>query len=87
MSTSVDAIYFNVIDGEFSLLRPTGDIYYEGETAKLIYCLFENDLKSNAFTKLDRKKALDAMIQYYQIHIPQFGNLTSLPIIYDILYA
>ncbi len=87
MTSLEDALYFNVIDGEFSAIRPSGDIYYEAETARLIYCLFENDLKSNTFNKLDRKNALEAMIQYYQIHIPQFGNLTSLSIIYDILYA
>ena len=78
--------YFNLIDGELSNQKPIGDIYSTDEIATIIYDCIENQITTQKFSKLIRKDALEAMIRYYQMHIPQFGDLTTLAIIDDILY-
>ncbi len=78
--------YFNLIDGELSNQKPIGDIYSTDEIATIIYDCIENQITAQKFSKLIRKDALEAMIRYYQMHIPQFGDLTTLAIIDDILY-
>ena len=38
-------------------------------------------------TKKNRDEALQILIQYYQLHIPQFKNLKTLDVIREILYS
>ncbi|MBI1836551.1 MAG: DNA repair protein RecO [Flavobacteriia bacterium] len=78
--------YFNIFDGEITAIKPIGDVYYKQEIATLIANYLNYKFDHETFTKTIRKEALRTMIHYYQVHIPRFNDLVSLPIIEDILY-
>lgn len=83
--TSENPKYFNLIEGEFSEIKPKGDLYIQDSTFDLIYNLF-NDYQPINTTKLERQQALEGMISYFKIHVPNFGELTTLSVIKELLY-
>lgn len=84
---SENSKYFNLMDGELGNIQPIGDVYYQDEVVVTIENSINNNFDRMNSTKSIRQKALEAMIHYFQIHIPQFGNLTTIEIIQDILYS
>jgi len=78
--------YFNVMEGELSDSKPIGDIFYEGEAVQLIAEYIDEKKCSGKSSKQVREQALQILIQYYQLHIPQFKELKSLDVIREILY-
>ena len=77
--------YFNLMEGTISDYKPDGDIYANGEVTKLVSAFILK--KSNIeHTKKLRAEALDILIQYFQLHIPQFKTLKTLEVIREVLY-
>lgn len=82
--------YFNVMEGIIENKIPTtGDIYYEGEAVQLLSKIInaQNEIGLEINTKINRSKALEILIHYYQLHVPQFKELKSLEIIREILFG
>ena len=80
-------LYFNVMEGILSNEKPIGDIFYEGNAVQLISNLMDGNQVIIENTKQNREEALQILINYYQLHIPQFKNLKSLDVIREILYS
>ena len=85
-----ECVYFNLMEGIFTQVKPEGDIYYIGEAVELISTIIDDQQEfasklSNS--KKIREEALQIMIQYYQLHVPQFKELNSLEVIREILYS
>ena len=82
-------LYFNLMEGTLGNVKPIGDIFHEGEPIQLISAIMNHSEISNEVfnTKKNRDEALQILIQYYQLHIPQFKNLKTLDVIREILYS
>ncbi len=80
--------YFDLEEGCFENRRPIHHNYLQSqETEKwslLTDISFENidEIKLNHF---DRNKLLDQIVQYYQLHLPNFGDLKSLDVLRTVL--
>lgn len=73
--------YFNLKEGEFhSDFRP-GEWCEEGENAQQLYQLFSQQTCLPTF----KKKGLELLLNYYQLHIPRFDVDNSLAIIREVL--
>ncbi len=86
--TDDNAPYFNLMEGTFSAVKPiTGDIYSEGAGVELIVQLMDEKLHIEDLlnTKKNRSEALEILIRYFQLHIPQFKDMNSLEIIREVL--
>ena len=89
-SESDENHYFNVMEGIINKHKPIGgDIYYDGEAVQLISLVIDNTLSNDhpLNSKQNRSKALEILIHYYQLHIPQFKEMNSLEVIREILYS
>ena len=82
-------LYFNLMEGTLGNVKPIGDIFHEGEPIQLISEIMNHSEISNEIfnSKKNRDEALQILIQYYQLHIPQFKNLKTLDVIREILYT
>lgn len=76
-----DPIYFNLKEGEFHADYRIGEWCEEGETVKQLHELFLNKKIEPSF----HKKAMEIILNYYQLHIPRFDVSTSLHIIREVL--
>jgi DNA repair protein RecO (recombination protein O) len=89
--TGNDPRFFDAVEGCMLSFEPQrGAIYYEGEAVALLVQLMHSSVPNeNGFlhTKQNRQKALEILVHYYQLHIPQFNELKSLDIIREILYT
>lgn len=82
--------YFNLVEGIIESKEPVGDIYFEGEATQLISKMIDSNNREELVltsSKKTRDEALQIMIQYYQLHIPQFKELNTLEVIREILYS
>lgn len=77
--------YFNLMEGDISEIKPIGDIYAQGEPVQLIHACLAKELDIQHTNKL-RNETLDVLIQYFQLHIPQFKTLKTLEVIREVLY-
>jgi hypothetical protein len=77
------------MEGTLGNVKPIGDIFHEGEPIQLISEIMNHSEISNELfnSKKNRDEALQILIQYYQLHIPQFKNLKTLDVIREILYT
>ena len=78
------------MEGVFSDRKPIGDIFFDGEPVLLLVKMiqgFENKELRAFGSKKTREEALQIMIQYYQLHIPQFKQLNTFEVIQEILYT
>lgn len=72
--------YFDMQEGVFTDVLPQSSAYLEGEKKDMFASLLGTKIdKCNTlnFNSSDRKMILDALIRYYQIHIPGLTNLKS----------
>jgi len=77
--------YFNLMEGTISNHKPDGDIFAVGDTTMLVrYCILKNTQIEH--TNKLRSETLDVLIQYFQLHIPQFKTLKTLDVIREVLY-
>lgn len=77
--------YFNLMEGDISETKPIGDIFAQGEPVQLIHACLAKESDIQHTNKL-RNETLDVLIQYFQLHIPQFKTLKTLEVIREVLY-
>lgn len=76
-------------EGMFIADKPTHPYYIDGEMAKnssiLLDVRFYNDLENIALNRLVRREMLEAYLNYLSLHIADFGEMRSFPILKEIL--
>jgi len=85
---SSDNHYFNLEEGCFENRRPIHHNYLQDKETEKWSRLTELSLDSIFEIKLnnvDRNKLLDQIVQYYQLHLPNFGELKSLDVLRTVL--
>jgi DNA repair protein RecO (recombination protein O) len=88
--TSENPQFLNIFDGQLSNTKPKEDVYYQGDSIKLITDLIHSDRETAMqlnFPKAHRSEALKVLLSYYKYHVPHFNNLTSVEVINELLYS
>jgi len=77
---------FNIESGLFQQTTSINQVCREGDGVKLILAILvdHNDIAQDRRT---REEALKIMMEYYQLHIPRFGELDSYEIVKEVLNA
>lgn len=80
--------FFDLKEGRFTSLVPMHVYYLQENSTKIFYDLlnagFEN-FQTIPFTRTQRKELLNAVIMYYQLHVPGFGELKSLLVLEEVI--
>lgn len=86
---SLDTPICDLFEGTFTAERPNHSYYLDGKAAALASQLlalnFYNDLEAIHIDKKLRRDLLLAFQQYIALHVVDFGELKSLPILHEIL--
>lgn len=83
---SEKASAFHLDDGELrEFLSPNTRSYQGKEVDLLIKILQETPIQTSEFPKIIRQKTLEILLEYLEIHIPNFNKLQSYEIIQEIL--
>jgi len=80
--------YFDLEEGCFENRRPIHPNYLQGKEAQNLSLLSDISFDSMHKIKLnneDRNKLLDQIVQYYQLHLPNFSELKSLDVLRTVL--
>ncbi|MBS1743393.1 MAG: DNA repair protein RecO [Bacteroidetes bacterium] len=81
--------YFDLQEGQFVSEPPTHIHYIDGEnaatTAEILNCMQPAELNQVKLNHQTRKSLLLKYLEYYSLHIPEFGNLKSLEILHEVL--
>jgi DNA repair protein RecO (recombination protein O) len=76
--------FFDVLEGEFTDQQPSHPQYIGGNNAKQLFklysCSFENSDSVNINTA-DRRRLIDLLVSFYQLHMPGFGEMKSLEVL------
>lgn len=82
-----DAHYFDFRQAEYTSQKPLHAQYvghYQADFLKTLCRINYRNLAYFRFSKAERKELLDRIIEYYSIHIQDFGDLKSLPVLHEI---
>jgi DNA repair protein RecO (recombination protein O) len=86
---SVETSILDLAEGKFTNILPAHQDYLTGElaaiTSQLATINFYNDLEEIRLNKTIRRQLSDAYLQFLALHISDFGELKSLPILQEIL--
>ncbi len=80
--------YFDLEEGCFENRKPIHANYIQGADAEKLSMLTEYSFDTIEEVKLNhesRNKVLDQIINYYQLHLPNFGELKSLDVLRTVL--
>lgn len=80
----VNPICFDLDNGEFFNHLVPNSITVEGQLAKDLWHFFNED---DIIPQSNRKDLLNALLKYYNIHIPRFDISKSLEIIQEVIYS
>ena len=84
-----DAPFFDLNAGYFSGIRPTHIQYIDEEASLLLNELILSRRPEEAaeikMSRATRWALLNDLIKYYQLHIQDFGQLKTLPVLHEIL--
>lgn len=78
--------YFNLIEGEFTSVINTGELFVDGANVELLHALFKGE-KPSLSSQSERREILGHLLHYYKIHVPNFEVERSIKIIQDVLSA
>lgn len=79
--------YFDLQEGSFSLNRPTHGNYLDTEYALLLQEFLATDFQDMdriSLTREKRRRLLNAIIEFYKLHIPEFRGLRSLDVLHNL---
>lgn len=82
---NLEAKYFNLIEGEFTLFKNNYDLIYEGDATNLIKSIYNEQVIDS--DKHTQQEALQQMIQYFEMHIPNAKIQKPLKLLQEIFYA
>ena len=79
--------YFDLLNGVYSQTAPPHPHFLEGKSLALWYQLYESERLSetSAFSRNERQILLKSLLEYYRLHIRDFGELKSLDILGQVL--
>lgn len=80
--------YFDLEEGCFENKRPLHPNYIQAQDTEKFSLLMEYSFENTKALKLNhdnRNKFLDQLIHYYQLHLPNFGELKSLDVLRTVL--
>ena len=83
-----DWIIFDLREGNFSKKTPEHPEYISGSLASKLANLLETTLETPdniQITTAERRQLLDALLTYYRLHIPSFGEMKSVKVLKEIL--
>ncbi len=75
---------FDLMEGVFGNNEPVHPHYISGEDAILFYKMLNfsfNDISSISISSNERSRLLDILIEYYRLHIENFGEVKSLDVL------
>lgn len=79
--------YFDMIEGEFTLQSPVHNYFIKGEDAEFLSQLSHINYTNMHLYKLsryDRSRILDLILDYYRLHLYDFGEMKSLDILKEL---
>lgn len=79
---------FDLVEGRFSSTVPSHSRYLHQQSSRLFCELIKarfEDFHAIPMTRVQRKELLNAIILYYQLHIPGFGDLKSLQVLEEVV--
>lgn len=80
--------FFNLDDGEISNYNSSSERIASGKEVELIIEILDGmPLHTSDFPKIIRQKALETMLEYLSIHVPNFQKLKSYDVIKELLYT
>ena len=80
-------IYFDLREGRFCSLAPTHSDFLQPDEARLIHLLMRMDFPTMhlfLLSRHERNRITEVLLQYYQLHIPQFPALKSLSVLQEL---
>ena len=84
-----DKKYFDLLNGVYLEKSPIHNHFLEGEELdqwkQLFHISFE-DLQKWSIHSISRSKLLKSLLEYYRLHIKDFGELKSLEVLHTILH-
>jgi DNA repair protein RecO (recombination protein O) len=85
-----NAVFFDLKEGFFTPGQPVHPYYIEGDVAKdMLFFLNRNidSIKSFKYGTKRRRNLLDALVTYYQLHLPEMGKIKSLDILTAVIHG
>lgn len=80
-------VYFDLLNGSFTPSQPPHYYYLTPDEtqyfAQIMRMNFDN-MAAFRFSRAQRQNILKQIIQYYQLHLPNFGNIKSLEILTEL---
>ena len=80
--------YFDMQEGLFQFNQPDHPNYLKGNFIKQMAAIGRSTFEDNNTIKInnvDRRKILDTLIKYYQLHMPNMNQLHSVEVLHSIL--
>jgi len=80
--------FFDMQEGMFQLNQPDHPNYIKGDFVTEMAAIGKSTFEASGEIKIsnsDRRKILDALIQYYQLHIPNMQTVHSVEVLHSIL--
>ncbi len=85
-----EAPYYDLLDAEEIFKEPLHSYYLYANEAAIWAALQAEGYKNSAQVSLtnsgQRRQVLENMLSYYRLHFNDFGQLKSLPVLYDLLH-
>ncbi|HNW69979.1 MAG TPA: DNA repair protein RecO [Bacteroidales bacterium] len=89
-SFSPQTPYFLLKDGVFGKFKPADDFFLDQQQSELFYQLLTTTLEDTGMIRLSselRKKLLEKIIIYYQLHHIGFGEIKSLEVLSQLFHT
>lgn len=80
-------MYFDLREGHFSSMAPTHRDFLQPEETRLIRLMMRMDFPTMhlyQLNRMDRNRITEVLLHYYRLHIPQFPELKSLPVLQEL---
>ncbi|MGC9150400.1 MAG: DNA repair protein RecO [Microbacter sp.] len=87
MESASNAGYFDMVNGVFVADRPTHSFFLATDESRVLMRLFRinyRNMRFFHFARHDRVRMLNLLLDYYRIHLPDFGNISSLSVLTDL---
>lgn len=84
---STSSPYFDCRDGRFSAVSLAFPIGLDRDDSELFSSFLKINCLNEKLTNIQRKRLLNILVAYYQMHLPGFTNLKSLDILHEVVSA
>lgn len=80
-------LFFDLREGKFSHLKPLNPEFISGELVEQLFKLYSSNFEKCSGIKIgtmQRRKLIDVLISYYQLHLPGFDEMKSVEVLKSI---